>query len=64
MDWGNSGGSEAETKCINKLKYLIASFSTSFRDFLDDIRLVSVRRLEFQKSLQITPKRNKKQGDY
>ena len=64
MDWGNSGSSEAETECINKLKYLIASFSTSFRDFLDDIRLVSVSRLEFQKSLRIIPKRNKKQGDY
>ena len=64
MDWGNSGSSEAETECLNKLKYLIASFSTSFRDFLDDIRLVSVSRLEFQKSLRIIPKRNKKQGDY
>ena len=64
MDWGNSGSSEAETECMNKLKYLIASFITSFRDFLDDIRLVSVRRLEFQKSLRIIPKRNKKQGDY
>ena len=49
---------------MNKLKYLIASFITSFRDFLDDIRLVSVSRLEFQKSLRIIPKRNKKQGDY
>ena len=64
MDWGNSGSSEAETECMNKLKYLIASFITSFRDFLDDIRLVSVSRLEFQKSLRIIPKRNKKQGDY
>ena len=36
-----------ETECINKLKYLIASLSTSFRDFLNDIRLVSVSRIEF-----------------
>ena len=37
----------AETEYINKMKYLIASLSTSFRDFLDNIRLVTVCRLEF-----------------
>ena len=54
----------AETECMNKLKYLIASLSTSFRDFLDNIRLVSVCRFEFLKIIaNYSEKKRKKQGD-
>ena len=48
MDWGNSDSSESDRDRMHKqIEIFIASLSTSFRDFLNDIRLVSVSRIEF-----------------